>query len=117
MTKRTLGKVGETCRGFELVEFTDLYDTKCSLQQSSIALCEQPGAGAVWLGIDDAAPKILADDARKLGMQVEQPLGWVDYPIPKEVLLTTRMHIDEKMVKALIADLQAWLKTGSFKRD
>jgi hypothetical protein len=39
-----------TDRGFEIVEFTDLLDQQCTLQQSSIALFEKPGSGAIWLG-------------------------------------------------------------------
>lgn len=39
-----------TDRGFEIVEFTDLLDQRCTLQQSSIALFENPGSGAIWLG-------------------------------------------------------------------
>ncbi len=39
-----------TYRGFQLIEFNDMCDTKCSIQQSSIAIYEQPGTGAVWIG-------------------------------------------------------------------
>ena len=46
-------KVYKTERGFEVVEFKDIYGNKCSLQQSSIALCETPGVGAIWFGVDD----------------------------------------------------------------
>lgn len=39
-----------TGREFQLVEFTDIYGKKCSLQQSSLAKYDQPGTSAVWLG-------------------------------------------------------------------
>jgi hypothetical protein len=39
--------VGRTERGFAIVKFTDLYDSKCSLQKSSLALQD-----CVWLGTD-----------------------------------------------------------------
>lgn len=45
-----LGEIQVSERGFEYVEFRDTYGLPCSLQQSSAALCETPGAGAVWLG-------------------------------------------------------------------
>ena len=47
--------VGATGRGFELIEFTDLYGAKCSLQQSSLATED-----ALWFGPDNANPKIMA---------------------------------------------------------
>ena len=46
-------KVEKTERGFELIEFKDIYGSECSLQQSSIALCEKPGTGAIWFGVGD----------------------------------------------------------------
>lgn len=45
-------KVEKTERGFEVIEFKDIYGNECSLQQSSIALCEKPGTGAIWFGTD-----------------------------------------------------------------
>ena len=39
-----------TERGFQRIDWLDLYRQPCSLQQSSLALYSEPGAGAVWLG-------------------------------------------------------------------
>ena len=47
----TLGPIGKTLRGFQLIEFADANGETCSLQQSSLADYEQPGTSAVWLGI------------------------------------------------------------------
>jgi hypothetical protein len=41
-------KTGKTARGFRLIEFRDLYDVPCSIQESSLAT--QP---ALWVGVDD----------------------------------------------------------------
>ena len=106
---KTLGKQKRSGRGFPLVEFKDYYDTPCSLQASSLALYQQPGISAIWLGCDDADPKVLASEAAKFGIETAETTGWVPYPIPEGVQLTTRMHLDRKRVKALIAHLQAWL--------
>jgi hypothetical protein len=110
-----LGEVGHDLRGFELIEFRDRYDVPCSLQMSSLADYEQPGISAVWLGPDDAAPKVLASKAARLGVETTETTGWVPYPVPREVLLTTRAHLGRGQVQALIDHLQAWLKTGSFE--
>jgi hypothetical protein len=49
-----LGPVGFTQRGFEIIYFLDEYKTGCSLQASSLAIYEDPGSSAVWLGsLDD----------------------------------------------------------------
>lgn len=46
-------KKTKTERGFELIKFKDIYGSECSLQQSSIALCEAPGTGAIWFGVEN----------------------------------------------------------------
>ena len=46
-------KIEKTERGFELIKFKDIYGSECSLQQSSIALYERPGTGAIWFGTED----------------------------------------------------------------
>lgn len=111
----TLGPVGNTQRGFERIEFLDRYDHKCSLQMSSLAEYEQPGISAVWLGITDAQPKVMAVHARMLGVTTKETNGWVPYPLPDEVLLSTQMHLDREQVAALICHLDAWLTRGTFE--
>jgi len=39
-------------------------------------------------------------------------LWWVDYPISKEVMVQTRMHLDRKQVKKLLPILQKFVDTG-----
>ena len=50
---RMLGNIKNTSRGFQLIEFSDINGQSCSLQQSSLALYDQPGASAVWLGVGE----------------------------------------------------------------
>jgi hypothetical protein len=38
--------------------------------------------------------------------------GWTEFEIPKEVLLSTRMHLTQDMVKKLLPSLQKFAKTG-----
>lgn len=90
-----------TRRGFPLCEFRDLYGAKCSIQKSSLATDD-----AIWLGIDDADPQILASKV------VEGGTGWVKYPIPEDVLLTTRMHLNREQVFELLPILQRFVDTG-----
>lgn len=85
-----LGPVGKTPRSFECIVFKDRYNTRCSLQQSSIFdddCANHPGASAVWLGVD----KVESDE-----------------------MLNTRMHLDRPRVRALVAVLEQWLANGSF---
>lgn len=42
-----------TQRGFEVINFSDYYKQKCSLQKSSIAEPE-----CIWLGVDNTGEKI-----------------------------------------------------------
>ncbi len=94
--KTPLGKVEETNRHFQIINFKDRYGTPCSLQQSSIfddEHADTPGATAVWLGVD---------------RQDEKHDGMFD------ASNVTRMHIDRKQAQALVAVLEMWIATGSF---
>lgn len=97
----------KTQRGFDLIEFSDRYNAKCSLQKSSLAFED-----AVWFGVDDADPKIMAVDASAHGVATNATNGWVKYPIPDAVLLNTRMHLTRKQVATLLPALQHFVATG-----
>lgn len=109
-----LGRVNRTGRGFQLIKFKDTNGVPCSLQASSLAHYTQPGISAIWLGTDDAQPRVIHHEAAKVGVKTDATCGWVPFPIPPEVNLQTRAHLDRKQVKALITHLTRWLETGSF---
>lgn len=90
-----------TKRGFIKLLFKDSYDNLCSLQESSNAEDD-----FIWLGIEDAEPLIMEQDAAKLGLiSKDRPTaGWMKYPIPEEVLLHTRMHLSKE--QAIILGLK-----------
>jgi hypothetical protein len=101
-------KVGKTSRGFALIEFEDEYGAPCSLQKSSVATFD-----AVWLGVDEAEPRIMARDAAKLGLPTGgQVTGVIPYSIPEEVILTTRMHLTQEQVRALLPHLIKFAEDG-----
>jgi len=93
MKNTPLGKLELTERQFEIIHFQDRYRTPCTLQQSSLAEFNPPGSSAVWLGVD---------------RQQGQHDGLFDQANQ------TRMHLDLKQVKALIAVLEMWVETGKF---
>lgn len=103
-----------TGRGFEIANFTDRYGSECSLQKSSLATED-----AIWFGVNDAKPQIMSSDAIRLGLRErtndERDNGWVDFEIPKEVLLSTRMHLTQSQVKKLLPYLTKFAKTGSLR--
>lgn len=84
---KRLGKVQRTSRGFELIEFKDLYGYDCSLQASSLA-----DKSALWLGCEHES--IHSVTGEQIG---------------------ARMHLDRKQVAALINHLANWLDKKSFK--
>lgn len=100
-------EITKTHRGFALAHFKDRNGEKCSIQKSSLATED-----AIWLGIDDARPQIMAKDARALGVETAETTGWVTYPIPEEVLLTTRMHLTREQVADLLPTLLNFVATG-----
>lgn len=109
-----LGKLSKTNRGFSKVTFTDSYDEQCSLQQSSAV--SEDDQSFVWLGIEKLQAKILKRDALELGLPLPKGeiTGWMEYSIPKEVALFSRMHLNREQVEALVCELERWLKTGDF---
>jgi hypothetical protein len=109
-----------TERGFHLVEFHDEYGNTCSIQESSRAVCENEDGtvddplGWLWLGIDDPKPQIMKSKALALGLKLPpgEVSGWMPYPIPDDVSINTRMHLNEAQVRGLIDRLTRWLETG-----
>lgn len=100
-------KFENTPRGFAIAKFSDLYGAGCSIQKSSVATDD-----AIWIGIVDAEPQIMATQAAQLGVKTEETTGWVPYPVPCQVSLTTRMHLNREQVDALIPVLQRFVDTG-----
>lgn len=89
-------KASETQRGFAIVEFTDSEGVECSLQKSS-NITED----LIWLGCTDANPQHLV-----------KGLGWKPYPLPESVQMTTRMHLTQEQVVALLPMLEHFAYTG-----
>lgn len=96
-----------TDRGFDVYKFEDSYGAKCSLQKSSAAFEDK-----IWIGVDHPDPKIMASDARRLGIKTNKRNGWVDYPLPKEVSIITRMHLNKKQARSLVWILIKFVFTG-----
>ena len=97
----------KTERGFDVAEFEDFYGKGCSLQKSSLATED-----CIWLGLNDAEPKILASQAAAYGIDTEETTGWVEYPVPPEASLNTRMHLSREQVAELLPTLQKFVDTG-----
>lgn len=97
----------ETSRGFAIKSFVDLYGAGYSIQKSSLA-----SQNSIWFGVDDAYPQVLASEARSLGVITNERTGWVRYPIPPQVLMTTRMHLSQEQVRELLPILQKFVDTG-----
>jgi len=90
-----------TVRGFGVYNFNDYYDSECSIQKSSLATVD-----AIWLGVDDPDPRIMASKVMEGGT------GWVKYPIPEDVNINTRMHLTQQQVKDLLPILEKFAETG-----
>jgi hypothetical protein len=106
MKKRTFRRT-KTGRGFAIRHFNDRYDFPCSIQKSSLATED-----AIWLGIDDPRPKVMAREAASVGVKTDETCGWVPYPIPANVQITSRMHLTRAQVRKLLPVLQCFVETG-----
>ena len=61
---------------------------------------------AIWFGIDDPEPQILASKI------IEGGTGWAKYPLPEDVHISARMHLSREQVKTLLPILQKFVETG-----
>lgn len=100
--------------GWPRINFVDAYDTPCYVQVSSIVgdypdAEDRPGTSALWLGVQGVQAQVMARDAAKVGVQTEKTTGWVDFPIPPQVLITRQMHLNREQVAALRDRLTEWL--------
>ncbi|MNH47331.1 hypothetical protein D3C79_1105140 [compost metagenome] len=57
----------------------------------------------------------MASHAAAFGVKTKETVGWVPYPIPDQVLLTTRMHLSREQVAALLPILQRFATTGEVR--
>lgn len=85
-----------TERGFPLWEFKDHNGTQCSLQESSLAT-----AHAIWLGCDDANPRVLV-----------RGKGWIPVEVPEGTIFNTRMYLTRRQVKRLLPRLISFAMYG-----
>lgn len=110
-------KIAPTHRGFICGEFKDANGQECSIQESSACCRTEKEGSYLWLGIDDAKPVVMAFDAPRLGVETTETTGWVPYPVPKEVLMHTRMHLSQRQVKELLPLLQYFAEHGELPTD
>jgi hypothetical protein len=99
-----------TARGFSYGTFLDRNGEQCSIQKSSIATED-----AIWLGVDDARPQIMASQAKQFGVKTDETTGWVPFPIPEEVVMSTRMHLTRDQVELLLPTLHRFVETGELE--
>lgn len=92
----------ETSRGFGFGGFRDLYDTKCVIQNSSLATDY-----AIWFGASPAEHKKFDAGSGK---------GWEDFELPEHVHCFSRMHLNREQVEELIPILQHFVDTGTLPR-
>jgi len=93
---------GKTNRGFKIIEFKDQKGVECSIQESSSYY------PCLWIGVNNANPQIMAHDSIKLGIPTVARNGWVPYKVPKEVLMSTRMHLDKEGLREFIDTLEEY---------
>jgi hypothetical protein len=103
-------EIKATERGFPYAEFADHYGQSCSVQKSSLA-----DEHCIWLGLNNANPQVMARDAAHVGLDTKETTGWVPYPIPSVVQLSTRMHLTQDQVRQLLPLLQRFVETGEIQ--
>lgn len=103
-------RIGKTQRGFDIAKFIDVNGHTCSIQKSSVAT-----DALIWLGVDTPNPQVLHTDAKRLGIETDATEGWIPYPLPDEVHVSTRMHLNRQQVAYLIPALQRFVDTGELR--
>ena len=96
-------KFDTTERGLRAVTFDDRNDNECSLHESSIAT-----ESCIWLGCDDANPKVFIPYADPAW----QPLDLPELPEGGCYSFNTRMHLTQETVKELLPLLEYFAEHG-----
>lgn len=104
----------QTSRGFEIMQFYDDSDQRCTLQESSNI---EPH---IWLGVHDPRILIMYQDAVKNGLGLPKmpgyedsgPAGWCELPIPKETLVESRMNLNPEQARILAEQLLYFAEHG-----
>lgn len=104
----SVDNVEKNCRGFSVLKFNDSNGNECSLQISSSY------DRSIWLGVHEVEAQFLAKDAKAVGVETDQTLGWIKYDLPKELLINSRMHLNVAQTKELIKLLTNFVNTGDF---
>ena len=99
--------MAKTERGFDLIEFKDSDGNQCTIQKSSSAKEDK-----VWIGISSAQATIFASEAAKQGYPTNAGQGWIDFYIPEEVIIPTKMLLNKKQAASIINTLQKFVNTG-----
>lgn len=92
-------KIGNTGRGFGIIEFKDRYGLKCSLQKSSLATED-----AIWFGIDN--PDLIVFEDENKG-------AYIKTKMPQTFGVNSRMHLTQDQVRELLPYLQKFAETGN----
>lgn len=119
-TRAPLGKPSASDDGLATLRFTDSLGAAAHVSASPLVTHADSefrtyGRDFLRLGIDCVVPKILARDALALGIESAVDVGLVDYPLPPEVILEADMQLSRDQVIGLVARLQEWIDTGSFR--
>lgn len=100
-----------TDRWYHLYRFKDRLWTVCNIQKSSRATED-----CIWLWVEDCNPQIMVSDAKKLWIPTDDnEVWWIDFKVPKEVVLTTRMEINKEQAKELVLKLNRFIETWDIK--
>ena len=98
-------KADVTCRGFDILTFTDRYGEKCRLQKSSLAT--QP---CIWFGVTTTSITVRrADEIGWRTLTTEQLKQALD---ADSVNLPISMHLTQEHVKKLLPVLTRFAETG-----
>ncbi|MFU3873546.1 hypothetical protein ACM7HL_12870 [Pseudomonas aeruginosa] len=87
-----------TERGFPLISLDDYYGQTCSLQISSLV---EPRC--CWFGVDAPHIQVMAEGK-----------GWQAVKLPAGAVVSSRMHLTQDQVRALLPHLQAFAESGEF---
>lgn len=101
-------KSTKTARGFRLDEFEDRYGEKCSLQESSLA-----SEAAIWFGTEGGVQRMRPNGGGWEVFSAEEFAQEFGYPgLEHHVLVRSRMHLTQDMVRDLLPALQHFAETG-----
>ncbi len=75
----------------------------------------QDNINALFIGVDNFQPIVMASDANALCIETNKSFGWIPFPMPKDVKMFTGMVLNKELAISIKEDLDYYIETNDLE--